>query len=148
MTQFGVYPVTAQLSDTADDVLGLDQTLLPFWPGQQAADLARPLDIAWTWPLVDQPHHQVCSALTNNDLASSLGPGGRLAALLAAAQAHPAADLTWVIDPALLSDVETMTQTYRVGSGLGCSNTPRSRPASRPGRGYRLCGGSPPDNRP
>ena len=46
MTEFGVYPVTAQLSDAAGDVLGLDQTLLPFWPGQQAAGLARPLDIA------------------------------------------------------------------------------------------------------
>ena len=135
MTQFGVYPVTAQLSDAAGDVLGLDQTLLPFWPGQQAAGLARPLDIAWTWPLVDQPHHQVCSALTNNDLASSLGPGGRLAALLAAGQAHPDADLTWVIDPALLSDVETMTQTYRVGSGPGpgCSGTVREQ-ASKPAR--------------
>jgi hypothetical protein len=133
MTQFGVYPVTAQLSDAAGDVLGLDQTLLPFWPGQQAAGLARPLDIAWTWPLIDQPHHQVCSALTNNDLASSLGPGGRLAALLAAGQAHPGADLTWVIDPALLSDVETMTQAYRVGSGLGCSGTVKKE-ASKPAR--------------
>ena len=48
----------------AGDVLASDPTLLPFWPGQQAAGLARPLDIAWTWPLIDQPHHQVCSALT------------------------------------------------------------------------------------
>jgi Family of unknown function (DUF6049) len=133
ITQFGVYPVTAQLSDAAGDVLGLDQTLLPFWPGQQAAGLARPLVIAWTWPLVDQPHHQVCSALTNNDLASSLRPGGRLATLLAVGQAHPGADLTWVIDPALLSDVETMTQTYRVGSGPGCSGTVKEQ-ASKPAR--------------
>jgi hypothetical protein len=135
MTQFGVYPVTAQLSDAAGDVLGLDQTLLPLWPGRQAAGLARPLDIAWTWPLIDQPHHQVCSALTNNDLASSLGPGGRLAALLTAGQAYPGADLTWIIDPALLSDVETMTQTYRVGSGPGpgCSGTVKEQ-ASKPAR--------------
>jgi hypothetical protein len=133
ITQFGVYPVTAQLSDAANDVLGLDQTLLPFWPGQQAAGLARPLVIAWTWPLIDQPHHQVCSALTNNDLASSLGPGGRLATLLAVGQAHPGADLTWVIDPALLSDAETMTQTYRVGSGPGCSGTVKEQ-ASKPAR--------------
>jgi hypothetical protein len=133
MTQFGVYPVTAQLSDAANDVLGLDQTLLPFWPGQQAAGLARPLDIAWTWPLIDQPHHQVCSALTNNDLASSLGSGGRLAALLAAGQANPGAHLTWVIDPALLSDAATMTKTYRVESGPGCSGAV-NKPASKPAR--------------
>jgi Family of unknown function (DUF6049) len=130
MTQFGVYPVTAQLSDAAGDVLGLDQTLLPFWPGQQAAGLARPLDIAWTWPLIDQPHHQVCSALTNNDLASGLAPGGRLDTLLAAGSAHPGADLTWVIDPALLSDADTMTKPYQVDSGPRCSDVPY-QPASK-----------------
>ena len=130
MTQFGVYPVTAQLSDSQGDVLGLDQTLLPFWPGPQAAGLARPLDIAWAWPLIDQPHHQVCSALSNNDLAASLGPGGRLSALLTAGRAYPGADLTWVIDPALLSDVATMTRTYQVASGPGCSPAPYE-PASK-----------------
>ena len=133
MTQFGVYPVTAQLSDSQGDVLDLDQTLLPFWPGPQAAGLARPLDIAWVWPLIDQPHHQVCSALSNNDLAASLGPGGRLSGLLAAGRAYPGADLTWFIDPALLSDVATMTRTYQVASGPGCS--PASyEPASKAAR--------------
>ena len=135
MTQFGVYPVTAQLGDTAGDVLGVDQTLLPFWPGPQAAGLARPLDIAWVWPLVDQPHHQVCSALTNNNLAASLAPGGRLAALLEAGQVHPGADLTWVIDPALLSDVNTMTKAYQVASGSGCSPAP-GQPASKAARAW------------
>jgi hypothetical protein len=133
MAQFGVYPVTAQLGDTAGDVLGMDQTLLPFWPGQQAAGLARPLDVAWAWPLIDQPHHQVCSALTSNDLAGSLGSGGRLAALLAAGLAYPSAHLTWVIDPALLSDVATMTKTYEVASGAGCSDV-ATEPASKPAK--------------
>ena len=133
MTQFGVYPVTAQLSDSQGGVLGLDQTLLPFWPGSQAAGLARPLDIAWAWPLIDQPHHQVCSALSNNDLAASLAPGGRLSALLTAGRAYPGAHLTWVIDPALLSDVSTMTKTYQVASGTGCSPAPYE-PASKAAR--------------
>ncbi|MGH3285091.1 MAG: DUF6049 family protein, partial [Streptosporangiaceae bacterium] len=122
MDQFGVYPVSAQLGDGEGDVLGVDQTLLPFWPGQQAAGLERPLDIAWVWPLVDQPHHQVCTALTSNDLTTSLAPGGRLAALLRAGQANPGAHVTWVIDPALLSDVNTMTKPYQVASG-SCSGS-------------------------
>ena len=130
MDQFGVYPVSAQLGDGEGDVLGVDQTLLPFWPGQQAAGLARPLDIAWVWPLVDQPHHQVCTALTNNDLATSLAPGGRLSALLGAGLANPGAHVTWVVDPALLSDVNTMTKPYQVASGPGCSN-PASKAASK-----------------
>ena len=132
MDQFGVYPVSAQLGDGEGDVLGVDQTLLPFWPGQQAAGLERPLDIAWVWPLVDQPHHQVCSALTNNDLTTSLAPGGRLSALLGAGQANPGAHVTWVVDPALLSDVNTMTKPYQVASGPGCSgavNEPASKAA-------------------
>jgi hypothetical protein len=127
--QFGVYPVSAQLGDGVGDVLGVDQTLLPFWPGQQAAGLARPLDVAWVWPLVDQPHHQVCTALTSNDLATSLAPGGRLSALLGAGQANPGAHVTWVVDPALLSDVNTMTKPYQVASGPGCS--PVNKPASK-----------------
>ena len=130
MTQFGVYPVSAQLGNDEGSVLAADPTLLPFWPGQQAAGLARPLDVAWVWPLIDQPHRQVCSALTNNDLATSLAPGGRLAALLGAGKAHPGADLTWVIDPALLSDVATMTKPYQVDSGTGCGNEPY-QPASK-----------------
>ena len=133
MTEFGVYPVTAQLGDSQGNVLGADRTLLPFWPGQQAAGLARPLDIGWAWPLIDRPHHQVCTALTSNDLAASLGPGGRLSALLAAGRAHPGARLTWVIDPALLSDVVTMTKTYQVASG-SCSSGVVTRPASQPAK--------------
>jgi hypothetical protein len=140
MTQFGVYPVSAQLGD-GGDVLAMDQTLLPFWPGRQAAGLARPLDVAWVWPLIDQPHHQVCSALTNNDLAASLAPGGRLANLLGAGKANPGAHLTWVIDPALLSDVNTMTRAYQVVSGSGCSGAV-SEPASKAARTWLSALGS------
>jgi hypothetical protein len=130
LDQFGVYPVSAQLADGEGDVLGVDQTLLPFWPGQQAAGLERPLDIAWVWPLIDQPHHQVCTALTNNDLTTSLAPGGRLSALLGAGQANPGAHVTWVVDPALLSDVNTMTKPYQVASGRGCTGVVKE-PASK-----------------
>ncbi len=122
MTQFGVYPVTAQLAGAAGDPVASAQILLPFWPGQQAAGLRHALDIGWSWPLIDQPHHQVCSALTNNNLATSLAPGGRLSNLLTAAQDHPGADVTWVVDPALLSDATTMTKAYQVASGAACSN--------------------------
>ena len=110
-------------------MLASDQTLLPFWPGQRSAGLLRPLKISWLWPLIDQPHHQVCAALTNNNLAASLNPGGRLAALLTAGASHPDADLTWVIDPALLSDVATMASPYQVGSKPNCTDAP-AEPAS------------------
>ena len=137
MSAFGVYGVTAQLQDlSAGEVFSSDQTLLPFWPGQRAAGLLSPLKISWLWPLIDQPHHQVCAALTNNDLAASLDPGGRLAALLTAGASHADADLTWVIDPALLSDVATMAHRYQVGGRPNCTGAPPSRPARRQRAGW------------
>ena len=133
MSEFGVYPVLAQLQlvdNIAGSVLTSAQTLLPFWPGQRAAGLLSPLNISWLWPLVDQPHHQVCPALTNNDLAASLNPGGRLSALITAGVSHPDADLTWFIDPALLSDVATMTSRYAVGGTSTCTHATKE-PASK-----------------
>ncbi len=133
---FGVYPVEAELSSPAGGVLASDQTLLPFWPGRQAAGLLRPLAISWVWPLIDQPHHEVCATsadsdlLSDNDLAASLSPAGRLSALLTAGQAYPDARLTWVIDPALLGDVATMTHQYEVDSGSDCAGA-ATEPASK-----------------
>lgn len=131
MSQFGVYPLTVQLDDIAGGVLASTQTLLPYWPGSHAAS---PLRTAWVWPLIDQPHQQVCadlganqpcSTLTDNDLAASLGQGGRLAALLSAGQAHPDADLTWFIDPSLVSDVAAMTRRYQVADSPGSARVTR-----------------------
>ncbi len=147
ISSFGVYPVAVQLvNNFYGGLLASAQTLLPFWPGQQTANPLHPLKIAWVWPLIDQPHHQVCTApnntaatnssaltnntaLTNNDLAASLSSGGRLSALLAAGMSHPDADLTWVVDPALLGDAATMTRPYRVDSQPDCAGGTRE-PAS------------------
>ena len=132
ISSFGVYPVTAQLQDLAvsGDVFAAEQTLLPFWPASRAAaGLTRPLETAWLWPLIDQPHHQACAALTSNDLAAAVEQGGRLAALLDGGASHPDAQLTWVVDPALLSDVATMTRGYQAGGKANCIGAP-NEPAS------------------
>jgi hypothetical protein len=131
ISAFGVYPVAALLQDSAGNLLSSDQTLLPFWPGQRAAALQAPLNISWLWPLVDQPRRQACSALTNNDLAAGVSPGGRLAALLTAGMGHPGADLTWVLDPALLGDVATMTKPYSAGGSSASCTGGQPEPASR-----------------
>jgi hypothetical protein len=129
ISSFGVYPVTAQLQDLSGGLSASDQTLLPFWPGSRTAGLARPLKISWLWPLIDQPQHQACAALASNDLAAALKPGGRLSALLTAGASHAAARPTWVIDPALLGDVSTMTRPYQVGGQPSCTGA-LSQPAS------------------
>ena len=126
ISSFGVYAVTAQLQDLSDGVISSDQTLLPFWPGSRSAGLTRPLAISWLLPLIDQPHQKVCTAtLTSNDLTSSLGQDGRLSALLEAGASHPGARPTWFIDPALLSDVATMTGRYLVGGQPTCTGASR-----------------------
>jgi len=135
IASFGVYGVTAQLQDLAGNVISADQTLLPFWPGSRVAALASPLKISWLWPLIGQPQQKVCTAtLASNDLAGDLGQAGRLSALLDAGASHPGAQLTWVIDPALLSDVSTMTRRYQVGGQATCTGgapQPASTPAAR-----------------
>jgi Family of unknown function (DUF6049) len=137
ISTFGVYPVTAQLQAGATlGVLSSDHTLLPYWPGSRtAANLQSRLKISWLWPLVDQPHHRACTALTDNSLAADLGPDGRLSALLAAGSGHEDADLTWMIDPALLSDVATMSSRYQVGGQPNCTGAV-SEPASQAAQGW------------
>jgi hypothetical protein len=123
ISTFGVYPVTAELQAVATlGVLSSDRTLLPYWPASQtAAGLQSRLKISWLWPLIDQPHHRACTALTDNSLAAGLSPDGRLSALLSAGASHAAAGLTWMIDPALLSDVATMSSRYQVGGQANCT---------------------------
>jgi hypothetical protein len=132
--QFGVYPLVAQAVYTASyQPLAADRTLLPYWPGKGSA---RPLSIAWIWPLIDVPEQELpqlgsCyQTLASASLATSLGTRGRLGSLLSvglrwADKTH----LTWVVDPALLSDATVMTRAYRVGGNSVCSETTRM-PAS------------------
>jgi hypothetical protein len=111
---FGVYPLAAQAENASLATLTVDRTFLPFWPGTKAED-PTPEQIAWIWPLIDQPRQAVCRGLLNGGLEASLASGGRLAGLLqAGSRLAGAAHLTWAIDPALLSDVETMTKPYTV----------------------------------
>jgi hypothetical protein len=127
MTTFGVYPLTAQLTVT-DPVLGTGtpedwaSTFLPFWPGKSAA--RKKASIAWVWPLIDIPQQTVCGTVATNELAGSVAGGGRLNLLLAAGQtpAGQQAQLTWAIDPALLSDVSAMSRPHRVTGTGGCSS--------------------------
>jgi hypothetical protein len=124
ITAFGVYPLAAAVESTFLGQLAFDRTFLPFWPGTSASGLSQRLKIAWTWPLIDKPHQAVCPAtLTDNSLATSLATGGRLDTLLAVgSQYASSADLTWAIDPALLSDAKVMSGSYTAGAASDCSD--------------------------
>jgi hypothetical protein len=122
ISQFGVYPLAVQAVDASGATVGLERTYLPYWPGAKAAGVSQPLRIAWVWPLINPPAQGVCTALTSNSLASSVATGGRLGTLLSVgSQYADLADLTWAVDPGLLSSVSTMTRSYRVGASIDCS---------------------------
>jgi Family of unknown function (DUF6049) len=126
--QFGVYPLAAQAEDPGGTPLAIDRTLLPYWPGNGGPE---PLNVAWIWPLIDAPQQGICGAtLATNSLADSLGAAGRLGTLLDVGQQWAAqADLTWAVDPALLSDVNVMTSKYAVGGGSTCTGRQYEQPS-------------------
>jgi Family of unknown function (DUF6049) len=123
MSVFGVYPLAAQAATSAE-TLGTGRTLLPFWPTAKGSVHPRE-DIAWIWPLIDNPDAGPCPGLLGNQLAAGLADGGRLAGLLSAGSsaAGQAARLTWVVDPALLSSAQTMAGPgpYQTGTSATCS---------------------------
>ncbi|MGH3268384.1 MAG: DUF6049 family protein, partial [Trebonia sp.] len=129
-SQFGVYPLAAQAQYPDGTPLGAaDRTLLPYWPGNGAAK-PLPLNVAWIWPLIDAPQQGMCGAtLATNSLAGSLPAGGRLGTLLDVGQQWATQDdLTWAVDPALLSDVKVMTSKYHVGGTSNCTDRQRGAP--------------------
>ncbi len=124
----GVYPLVAQAQSADGTPYGSERTFLPYWPGQDAAD---PLNVAWLWPLIDQPQQGACpQTLATNSLAGSLASAGRLGTLLTVGEQWSQLDhLTWVVDPALLSDASVMTKKYLVGGDSLCRGGARE-PAS------------------
>ena len=136
MTAFGVYPLAAQLTQNGAQ-LGAARTFLPFWPGKSELRTLKPVSIAWIWPLIDVPHRAACPALLNDTLAASVAARGRLGQLLAAglSAAGQQAQLTWAIDPALLSDVYAMTGRYPVGGTDTCRHAV-IKPASTAARSW------------
>jgi hypothetical protein len=129
MTTFGVYPLAAQAENSSLAPLTVSRTFLPFWPGKKGPD-PKSQQIAWIWPLIDQPRQALCAGLLNNGLASSIASGGRLAGLLDVGSSNAtSAQLTWAVDPALLANVRTMTKPHRVGGTAGCHGV--LQPASK-----------------
>jgi hypothetical protein len=133
--QFGVFPLEVEAggADTAGTAYtATDRTFLPFWPGGSTATQPKGLQAAWVWPLVDTPQQGACpQTLRTSELASSVASGGRLSTLLDAGAAWAQKDqLTWDIDPALLSDVSVMTHPYFTHGNDVCSERFAEKPST------------------
>jgi hypothetical protein len=130
--QFGVFPVQVQATSLGGSYKTAAQTFLPYWPGKQATVQPKQLQVAWILPLVDAPQQGACSrTLATNQLAGSVASGGRLSTLLDAGAAWGDTDnVTWDIDPALLSDVSVMKSQYSTLGNATCSGR-FTQPASK-----------------
>jgi len=134
MTVFGVYPLAAQVLNSAGMPASTDRTFLPFWPGGAAAQQPQRLSVAWVWPVIDQPWQVACPGLLSDGLTASLSRGGRLDGLVTAGATYSAqAHLTWAIDPALLANARTLSTTHATGGSAVCSGT-RTAAGSRTAR--------------
>jgi hypothetical protein len=134
--QFGVYPVQVQATAAGTTYTAAARTFLPFWPGGTTATQTKGLQVAWVWPLIDTPQQGACGqTLATNKLAGAVAPGGRLSTLLDAGSAWSQEDqLTWDIDPALLSDVSVMTHVYHTQGNAACSERFLKQPSQAAGK--------------
>ena len=157
--QPGVYPLLVNVNGTPDygDAARLDDArfLLPIVgvpaaPGTEPADAlsgvvppdtSKATQVTMLWPLADRPRLAAGAPggvtpvrLTDDDLAASLGPGGRLDTLLSAADfaTAPAVDpggqlsqaLCLAVDPDLLVTVNAMAGGYVVADNPADRTSP------------------------
>ena len=118
LTAFGIYPIALTVQSTDGTELGRLSTLLPYLPDGIAGS-----KVTLLWPLLDRPHRLTGSSpskpelFTDDQLARSVSPGGRLDRLLAAAVAVTGTvRLTLVVDPETIEALDRMTAPagYRV----------------------------------
>lgn len=155
--QPGIYPVLVNVNGTPDygtparldnarfllPVAGVPPAKSDAMDSAVAPDITKPVWITMLWPLADRPRLSpgapggtIPVRLVDDDLASSLAPGGRLDILLTAAETATGRDvdpdgavsraLCLAVDPDLLVTVNAMTGGYIV------SNSPDG-PAQQPG---------------
>jgi hypothetical protein len=130
----GDYPLQVLATSATNDYQGTSRTFLPYWTGSGSAT---PLKVAWIWPLIDTPQQGACpQTLATNSLDGGFAANGRLSTLLdAGLQWASADDLTWAIDPALLSDATVMTHAYFTGGNAECTDRTKL-PASAAAAGW------------
>ncbi|HEV2885402.1 MAG TPA: DUF6049 family protein [Jatrophihabitans sp.] len=119
----GVYPYALVVRGVSDPSVGSTELgrLQVFVPS--FLNLPQPVQVGWVWPLLDVPHRSVDEdVFVDEQLAGSVGPGGRLdRALRTAELVAGQARLTLLVDPDLLDSLAVMARPagYRVRAGTG-----------------------------
>ncbi|MBG0819920.1 hypothetical protein HS048_04055 [Planomonospora sp. ID91781] len=130
--RFGVYPLTVEVVDAAEQKLAVQRTFLTYLPKGTKIPRASRTRLAVVLPVIDQPHRADDGALLDEDLTAGLAEGKRLDDLLKTAQGVSSAKgVTWVVDPALLDDVRTLGRAHRVKAGAETVSRPADAAATR-----------------
>lgn len=114
----GVYVVGVEAlaaGDQGSQRVGLARTFLPWFPspvGPVRSEMPY-VNVAWMWPLTDQPARTANGALLDDRTPISMSPGGRLQQLVELGAERPSL-VSWVVDPALLQTAAQIADGYLV----------------------------------
>ncbi|MEV4094011.1 DUF6049 family protein [Streptosporangium saharense] len=112
MNRFGVYPLMIQVIDAFGQPVAAQRTFLIHMPTGTQVSRTK---LAMVLPIVDQPRRAVDGVFLDDTLSASMAPGKRLGNLLKLAQSTTTAkNLTWVLDPSLVDDAQTLGKPYAV----------------------------------
>lgn len=107
----GVYSVGVDISgyaqDTGEKQVWSTRTFLPYVP---TSAQAKPVEIAFTLPLTGTPGQVGGNQLLDDSAARRLAPNGRLRKLLEFGASN---NLSFLVDPELLTEAELISRTYR-----------------------------------
>jgi len=96
----GVYPLRLVVTaGRVSTVLAQTNTFIPWAPEEVGISPSR---LLFFWPLIDTPWRDAENAPTAPALRQKIGANGRLSTL---SEVGADADVTWIVDPLLLSDV-------------------------------------------
>lgn len=114
--QFGVYPLAVEVVDPVGRTLAIQRTFLPYAP---STTTIKPNRLSVVLPLLDtQPRRGDDGTFTDTGLSEALSEKGRLADLLTLVKETAAEpNVTWMVDPALLDDVQALSAPHTVGTG-------------------------------
>ena len=95
-------------------IIGGKPAKVPFFLIGKGNQGVAPTPVSWIWPILDTPHRNIEGVFTDDVLATSLLPQGRLGRMLTAAEGR---NFTWYIDAELIESVEAMSKGYSLLDG-------------------------------
>jgi hypothetical protein len=114
----GVYILVVEAVGTLNGTyqqLGVERTFLPWVPKPSEVQPSR---LVWLWPLSEAPGSAPDGVLLSDQIATDLGPTGRLTQLVAIGGTAQGV-VSWVADPQVLESVAGLSGGYRYISGSG-----------------------------